>query len=100
MLALLLVAIALLVVRLRVPCSSSSPAATCGPRAAATRGRASRRRSRSIVPAYNEGAGIEAAVRSLAASDYPELEVIVVDDGSTDGTGDLVEGLGPARGCG
>ena len=47
-----------------------------------------------IVPAYNEIVGIERAVRSLAASDYPELEVIVVDDGSTDGTGDLVAGLG------
>ena len=47
-----------------------------------------------IVPAFNEVVGIERSVRSLAASDYPELEVIVVDDGSTDGTGDLVAGLG------
>jgi len=46
-----------------------------------------------IVPAYNEAVGIEAAVRSLAASDYPELEVVVVDDGSDDGTADLVEAL-------
>ncbi|GAA2838042.1 glycosyltransferase [Kitasatospora paracochleata] len=45
-----------------------------------------------IVPAYNERAGIEAAVRSLLASDHP-VEVIVVDDGSTDGTADLVESL-------
>jgi cellulose synthase/poly-beta-1,6-N-acetylglucosamine synthase-like glycosyltransferase/peptidoglycan/xylan/chitin deacetylase (PgdA/CDA1 family) len=47
-----------------------------------------------VVPAYNEAAVIEAAVRSLAESDYPDLEVIVVDDGSTDGTGTLVDGLG------
>ncbi|MEV6815332.1 glycosyltransferase, partial [Micromonospora sp. NPDC051296] len=47
-----------------------------------------------IVPAYNEQAGIVAAVRSLAAGDHRAIEVIVVDDGSTDGTADLVEALG------
>jgi cellulose synthase/poly-beta-1,6-N-acetylglucosamine synthase-like glycosyltransferase/peptidoglycan/xylan/chitin deacetylase (PgdA/CDA1 family) len=46
-----------------------------------------------IVPAYNESAGIEAAVRSIAASTHP-VEIIVVDDGSTDGTADIVESLG------
>jgi cellulose synthase/poly-beta-1,6-N-acetylglucosamine synthase-like glycosyltransferase len=45
-----------------------------------------------IVPAYNESAGIEAAVRSLVASDHP-VEVIVVDDGSSDGTADPGESL-------
>ncbi|MFD8631101.1 bifunctional polysaccharide deacetylase/glycosyltransferase family 2 protein [Streptomyces sp. NPDC059533] len=45
-----------------------------------------------IVPAYNESAGIEAAVRSLLAQDH-QVEVIVVDDGSTDGTADIVEAL-------
>ncbi len=47
-----------------------------------------------VVPAYNEAVGIERAVRSLSRADYPDLEVIVIDDGSTDGTGDLVETLG------
>lgn len=46
-----------------------------------------------IVPAYNEEVGIAAAVRSLAASDYPRLEILVVDDGSTDGTAAVVEAL-------
>lgn len=45
-----------------------------------------------IVPAYNEEAGIEAAVRSILASDHP-VEVIVVDDGSTDRTAAIVKAL-------
>jgi cellulose synthase/poly-beta-1,6-N-acetylglucosamine synthase-like glycosyltransferase/peptidoglycan/xylan/chitin deacetylase (PgdA/CDA1 family) len=47
-----------------------------------------------VVPAFNEAVGIEGAVGSLDASDYPEFEVILVDDGSTDGTAALVERLG------
>lgn len=47
-----------------------------------------------IVPAYNEAAGIEAALHSLVSSDWPHgLSVIVVDDGSTDDTADIVAGL-------
>ena len=46
-----------------------------------------------IVPAYNEAANIAATLRSLVASDYPRVEVIVVDDGSTDATPDIVRGL-------
>ena len=47
-----------------------------------------------IVPAFNEAANIEATVRSLFTSRYPFVEIIVIDDGSTDGTGDLVARLG------
>ena len=50
-----------------------------------------------IVPAYNEEVGIERAVRSLLASDYPDLEVMVVDDGSTDATASLVERIADDR---
>jgi cellulose synthase/poly-beta-1,6-N-acetylglucosamine synthase-like glycosyltransferase/peptidoglycan/xylan/chitin deacetylase (PgdA/CDA1 family) len=46
-----------------------------------------------IIPAYNESAGIEAAVRSIAASTHP-VEIIVVDDGSTDDTAARAAGLG------
>ncbi|HET9516770.1 MAG TPA: bifunctional polysaccharide deacetylase/glycosyltransferase family 2 protein [Actinoplanes sp.] len=46
-----------------------------------------------VVPAYNESANIAATVRSLVASDYQPVEVVVVDDGSTDDTAAIVEGL-------
>ena len=39
-----------------------------------------------IVPAYNEGAVIETALKSLLALDYPTYEILVVDDGSSDDT--------------
>jgi cellulose synthase/poly-beta-1,6-N-acetylglucosamine synthase-like glycosyltransferase len=39
-----------------------------------------------IAPAHNEEASIRVAVRSLLAQDYPQLEVIVVNDGSEDRT--------------
>jgi chlorobactene glucosyltransferase len=46
-----------------------------------------------IVPARNEAPHVATCVRSLLAQDYPNLEIIVVDDGSTDETGTLVEEL-------
>ncbi|HTS57864.1 MAG TPA: polysaccharide deacetylase family protein, partial [Terriglobales bacterium] len=39
-----------------------------------------------LIPAYNEAKVIERTVRAALASDYPELRVIVIDDGSRDGT--------------
>lgn len=42
-----------------------------------------------VLPARNEAAHIDGCVRSLRASTWPNLEIIVVDDHSTDGTGDL-----------
>lgn len=39
-----------------------------------------------IVAAYNEEAGIVASIRSLLQIEYPEFEIIVVNDGSTDRT--------------
>ena len=39
-----------------------------------------------VVPAYNEAKVIEKALASLAGVDYPEFEVVVVDDGSLDET--------------
>jgi cellulose synthase/poly-beta-1,6-N-acetylglucosamine synthase-like glycosyltransferase len=44
-----------------------------------------------LIPAYNEEDVIVYTVNSVLESDYPRLEVIVVDDGSNDGTGELLE---------
>jgi len=41
-----------------------------------------------LVPAYNEEANIVDSVRSLLGMNYPRYEVIVVNDGSKDGTKD------------
>ena len=39
-----------------------------------------------LIPAYNEESVIALSVTAALASDYPLLEVLVLDDGSTDGT--------------
>src|SRR6266404_1537663 len=39
-----------------------------------------------LVPAHNEEATVVNAVRSVLSLDYPQHEVIVINDGSTDGT--------------
>src|SRR3954447_14906036 len=46
-----------------------------------------------VVPAYNEAVGIARCVSSLAASDYPDFEIVVVDDGSEDATAEIVNSL-------
>jgi len=49
-----------------------------------------------VVPARNEEANIEACLSSLAASRYPEFEILVVDDRSLDRTRDIIERLSAA----
>jgi chlorobactene glucosyltransferase len=46
-----------------------------------------------IVPARNEAANIERCARSLLAQDYPDFELIVVNDGSADATPAILQGI-------
>ncbi|MFC4497166.1 bifunctional polysaccharide deacetylase/glycosyltransferase family 2 protein [Streptomyces ovatisporus] len=50
-----------------------------------------------LVPAHNEEAGIESTVRSLLASTHPYIQVIVIDDGSTDATAEIAERIRDPR---
>lgn len=46
-----------------------------------------------LVPCHNEGANAADTIRSLLAQDYPELEVIAIDDASEDDTPDVLDAL-------
>lgn len=43
-----------------------------------------------VIPSYNHARYLPAAIDSILAQDYPNIEVIVIDDGSTDGSRDIL----------
>jgi dolichol-phosphate mannosyltransferase len=55
-------------------------------------GALSRERALVIVPTYNERENIARLIETALAQD-PRLELLIVDDGSPDGTGDIVDGI-------
>ena len=46
-----------------------------------------------VIPARNEARNIERCLRSVLSNDYPRFEVVVVNDGSTDATGDIAQSI-------
>lgn len=46
-----------------------------------------------LIPARNEEVNIRTCLESLRRQDYPSLEILVLDDASTDGTADIVAGV-------
>ena len=48
-----------------------------------------------VIPSFNTERYIREAISSAVSQGHPDLEVIVVDDGSTDATADIAESFGP-----
>ena len=44
-----------------------------------------------IIPVYNAGENLRPCLDSIRGQTYPELEVWMVDDGSTDGSGSICD---------
>ena len=52
-----------------------------------------------IVPAYNAETTLRTAVESILSQQVPELEIVIVNDGSTDGTDRLCHTLASECPC-
>jgi len=50
-----------------------------------------------ITPAYNQSHYLGEAIQSVLLQTYPEFEIVVVDDGSTDGTAEVAQSFQDAR---
>ena len=50
-----------------------------------------------IIPSYNHADFVESAINSVLNQSLQDFEIIVTDDGSTDGTADLVSGINDPR---
>jgi glycosyltransferase involved in cell wall biosynthesis len=44
-----------------------------------------------VIPSYNQGAFIERTIKSIVEQDYPALQLILMDGGSSDSTMEIVE---------
>lgn len=50
-----------------------------------------------IIPTYNRAELLKRAAQSVLAQTYKDFELIIVDDGSTDNTKEIVESLNDSR---
>ena len=50
-----------------------------------------------VIPLYNKAASVSRAVGSVLAQDMPDFELLVIDDGSTDGSAECIAGITDSR---
>ena len=50
-----------------------------------------------IIPCYNAETWLAEAIASLLNQTYPAIEIIVIDDGSTDGSLDIIKSYEPSH---
>jgi len=50
-----------------------------------------------VIPLYNKAPHIQRALQSVLAQTWQDFEVIVIDDGSTDGGGEIIRGISDSR---
>lgn len=64
-----------------------------------TAGGGDRPRVTVLLPVHNGGAYLDAAVRSILGQTFTDFELLAIDDGSTDGSGEVLRGYRDP-GCG
>ena len=52
-----------------------------------------------VIPLYNKEPIIEKSIRSVLSQDYDDFEVVVVNDGSTDRSAEIVKNIDDSRVC-
>ncbi|HXR45731.1 MAG TPA: glycosyltransferase family A protein, partial [Pseudolysinimonas sp.] len=50
-----------------------------------------------VIPVFNEAAGIGPTLRALAAQEDDDFDAVFVDNGSTDGSAEVIRGFGHPR---
>ena len=50
-----------------------------------------------VIPLYNKAASVTRSLRSVFAQGCPDVEILVIDDGSTDGGDEVVRGIADRR---